>query len=98
MAYILYLFSFNVVAVILAFLVTDFIFFYQTNSMILFQIVDYNQFFVFLFANLVTGVINICFSTLFATPFVAFFIVVVYALIVIVAAYVLRIYSIQFKL
>lgn len=98
MAYVCYLFSFNVFAVIFSFFVTDFVFFYPTNSIIIYQIIDTNQFFIFLFANLMTGLINILLKTLFATPFVALFVIVVYVFIVIVAGYVLRLYSIRVKM
>ncbi|ETO23365.1 hypothetical protein RFI_13818 [Reticulomyxa filosa] len=61
------------------------------------NVINYNQMGIFLFANILTGLINLFLKTLLATPFVAYSIVGCYALICCVVFVVLYQYQIRLK-
>ena len=96
LAYILYVLGCNLWIIIL-FLISSIVLFHQNNS-ILFQAINDNQLFIFLFGNILTGIINLMFNTLFATPFVAYLIIFGYMFMICGVAYFLHLKNFKIRL
>eukprot|EP01084_Bolivina_argentea_P007738 14527_1 len=79
------------------FLVPSLVLFHRNDSVLL-QAVNSNQLFIFLLANMLTGVINLSFSTLFATPFVSYTIIVCYMFVICVVSYIFHLKNVKIKL
>ena len=94
--YILFVLGINI-WVIFLFLI-PYLILNNPNSSIIFTSIDYNQFFIFLLGNILTGIINISCKTIFARPNIALNIIHFYMLIITISSYILKLKKFRLKL
>merc|ERR1711879_695940 len=95
-AYILFVMGCNL-WIILLFMVPSLILYYRNDSILL-RSINHNQLFVFLIGNLLTGFINLTLKTLFATPMVAYAVIVSHMAVICGVAFVLFQHNIKIKI